>query len=221
MTRRWGVAVMAVLCVFSAPERLLAQTSGAPATRLTEVHVRAGWLGGGSLGTAEANLRTATGQPFVLFTTDRSFGSTTSVSAGAAFPWTGRLALEGAFTWGRPDVRAAVASDAEGAAPITATERVSQFFFEGTVLASLDEMRVGRLVPFVAGGGGYLRELQADRTLVEHGLVFHAGGGTRYWLSDRAGLRADVRAYFLRGGVSDGSDPRPRMAVSGGFFVGF
>jgi hypothetical protein len=201
---------------------VLAQTGGAPATPLTEVRVSAGWLGGASLGSADANLRTSTAnQPFVLFTADRTFGGTPAVSAGAAFPWTQRLALEGAFTWARPDIRASVRSDTEGAAPITATESVSQFFFEGTVLASLDELSVGRLVPFVAGGGGYLRELHEGRTLVEHGLVFHAGGGTRYWLSNRTGVRADVRAYFLHGGVSEGSDPRPHMAVSGGFFVGF
>jgi hypothetical protein len=121
-----------------------------------------------------------------------------------------------------------VRSDAEGAAPVTVGERVGQYFFDATLLATLDELSVGQLVPFVVGGGGYLRQLHEGHIVVEHGLVFHAGGGAKYQLVSRStgairttGLRADVRAYFLRGGIAEGSGPRPHLAASGGFFFGF
>ena len=61
--------------------------------------------------------------------------------------------------------------------------------------------RLGRrLRPFASGGAGYLRQLHEDRTLVETGQVYYAGGGARYWLRGGArvaalvGLRGDVRA---------------------------
>ena len=93
----------------------------------------------------------------------------------------------------------------------------------------LDELRIGpRLVPFVAVGGGYLRQLHEGQTLVEQGQVYSAGGGVKYWLMQRkagtvraAGLRGDARAYLLRSGFSFDDGARLHVAISGSVFVGF
>ena len=37
-------------------------------------------------------------------------------------------------------------------------------------------------------GAGYLRQLHQDRTLIEHGQIFYAGGGLRYWLRGGDGM---------------------------------
>jgi len=65
----------------------------------------------------------------------------------------------------------------------------------------------GRLRPFVAAGGGYLRQLYSERTLVETGQVYFAGAGVRYWLRGgdgirrSVGVRSDIRAQWRRDGV--------------------
>jgi hypothetical protein len=102
-----------------------------------------------------------------------------------------------------------VTADTEGAAPITVVERVDQYVIDAGVVVRLDEMRVGRLVPYVAAGAGYLRQLHEGLVSVEQGHVYHLGGGLSRELLSRnrgvvraAGLRADARVYFLSGGIS-------------------
>ena len=64
-----------------------------------------------------------------------------------------------------------------------------------------------RVRPFVLAGGGYLRQLYDERTLVETGSLYYAGAGVRYWLRGgdgqrrSVGLRADGRAQWRRDGV--------------------
>jgi len=112
---------------------------------------------------------------------------------------------------------------------VTIAEKVDQYFIDGSLLIMLDELRMGaRLVPFVAAGGGYVRQLHEGQTVVEQGEVYHAGGGFKYWLLTRrtgrvrtAGVRGDARAYLMRGGVSFDDHPRSHVAISGSVFVGF
>ena len=54
----------------------------------------------------------------------------------------------------------------------------------------------GAFVPFVSGGGGYLRELHEDNAVVLTGAEIHAGGGLQYWFgkgAHRFGLRVDAQ----------------------------
>jgi hypothetical protein len=208
-----------------------AQTATDRPARQIEVDFGAGLLGGAGLGAADANLRgnNAARQPFRLFAASSDLGRAPMWHARVAWALTRRLVLEGSLTRSTPDIRSLVTADVEGAAPITITERADQYFFDGSVLVLLDELRMGpRLVPFAAAGGGYLRQLHEGQTLVEQGQVYHAGGGLKYWLLTRkvgavrtAGLRTDARIYFLRGGISFDDRPRSHVAISGGVFVGF
>jgi hypothetical protein len=108
------------------------------------------------------------------------------------------------------------------------SERIDQYFIDAGALFMIEELRLGRMVPFAAAGAGYLRQLHEGQTVVDHGQVYHAGGGLKYWLLSRAsgvvrtaGIRGDARAYFLRAGVAFEDRPRPHMAISGSVFVGF
>lgn len=228
MRRAIGVVVLAWWCAAPAAH---AQDAASRPIRRPEVGASAGWLGGASLGAADAALRgnSPAGDPFRLFAADSSFGATPLLQLRAGLGLTSRVGLEGGLTWSGPEIRTAVGNDIEGAPGLTLRERVSQYFFDATVVVAIDEWSVGgRLVPFAAGGAGYLRQLHEGRTVVEHGQVFHAGGGVKYWIMTRqtgrlraSGIRGDVRAYFTRGGVSYESGPRPRVAVSGGMFLAF
>jgi hypothetical protein len=196
-----------------------------------EVSGGAGLLGGADLGSADANLRanSASPQTFRLFATSSDIARAPLWHARAAFLLNPRFAIEGAITNVRPDVRVSATSDAEGALPVTITESIDQFLIDGSVLVMLQEVGIGtRLVPFAAAGGGYLRQLHEGRTLVEHGQVYHVGGGAKYRLLTKSsgaiqavGLRGDANVYFMRGGISFDDRPRSHLAISGSVFVGF
>lgn len=221
--------VVVLLLVAVAPS--FAQTVGVQPVPRIEVDAGGGLVGGADLGTGDANLRAnATArQPFRLFTADSRFERAPTVHVRAAVALSRRVALEGGVTRSRPDIRTSLTADAEGAAPLTSIEQVDQYVFDAGLVWMIDALRLGdRLVPFVAGGGGYLRQLHEGRTLIEHGQVYHAGGGVKYWLMRRAtgvvrsaGLRGDARVLLVRGGISFDDRPRPHVAISGGVFVGF
>ena len=226
------VAIALLTCVaFAAAVPAFAQTATDRPVHRFEISVGGGLLGGESLGAADANLRAndRTPQSFRLFATSSDIARAPLWYARVAYSLSRRFLLEGALTKGHPDIRVSVTSDAEDAAAATITETVDQYFIDGSVLIMLDELRIGaRLVPYAAAGGGYLRQLHEGHTLVEHGGVYNAGGGVKYWLLNRrsgvvrtAGLRGDARAYLLHGGISFEDRVRLRLAVSGSVFVGF
>ena len=223
---------LAAMVVFTASAgAVYAQAGVDRPVRRIEADAGAGILGGGGLGSADANLRRSdpVRQAFRLFATSSDVGRAPLWLVRLAFPLSRRFAIEGALTKATPDVRVSATSDFEGAPSITTTETVDQYFIDASVLIMLDELRIGtRAVPFAAAGGGYLRQLHEGQRLVEQGEVYHAGGGIKYWLLTRnagtvrsAGLRADATAYFLRGGISFDDRPRSHVAISGSVFVGF
>jgi hypothetical protein len=208
-----------------------AQTAADRPVRQIEAGFGAGLLGGTGLGAADANLRANSSgpQPFRLFATNSDVARTPVWYARVGFALTRRLVLEGSFARSTPEIRVEATGDVEGAPPITAIEAVDQYFIDASAVVMLDELRIGRqLVPFVAAGAGYLRQLHEGQTLVEQGEVYHAGGGVKYWLLARrtglvrtAGVRGDATVYFLRRGISFDDHLKSHVAISGGAFVGF
>ena len=228
---KFQTAFAALVVVATSAGSVHAQAAVDRPVRRIEADAGAGILGGGGLGSADANLRRndPVRQTFRLFTTSSDVGRAPLWLVRLAFPLSRRFAIEGALTKATPDVRVSATSDFEGAPSITTTETIDQYFIDGSVVVMLDELRIGtRAVPFVAAGGGYLRQLHEGQRLVEQGEVYHAGGGIKYWLLTRkagtvrsAGLRADANAYFLRGGISFDDRPRSHVTISGSVFVGF
>ena len=208
-----------------------AQTAGGPPFRRVEVELGGGILGGASLGSADANLRAnaATKQPYRLFSTATRVTPERSVHARVGFALSRRFAVEGGGVFSRPAIRTSVSADVEGAPAVTVDERVDQYFVEASLLVRLDEIRLGsRTIPFLAGGGGYLRQLHEGLTVIEQGHLYHLGGGITHWLLARdrgfvraAGLRADGRLYVLMSGISFDGRPRPHAAASGSVFLAF
>ena len=229
--RRHARAAALVAAVTLAPlSGAVAQGRPAPAIRWVEVDTGGGLLGGVALGTVDANLRAneRTEQPHRLFTSEHRFDRAGQFQVRASRPWGARWAIEGGVTVSHPVLRADVRDDVEGAPAITIIETLDQYFFEAGVAFAIDELRVGRLQPFVTGGAGYLRQLHEGQTVIEHGQLFQAGGGVKYPFVSRAsglirsaGIRGDVRAYLLRGGVEVEGRPKPHAAISGSVFVGF
>ena len=230
MTARLLCVLMYVaLCLWAAPVH--AQTADQRPVQRIEVDFGAGLLGGAAAGSADANLRAndASPRPFRLFTADSRFASAGAWSGRVGFALSRRFSIETGVMVSHPELRSSVSADSEGAPALTISERIDQYVFEATVLVLLDEARIGnRTVPFVAGGAGYLRQLHEGQTVIEHGQVFHLGGGLKHWLVAReggfikaAGVRADARVYLMLSGISLDGRPRPHAAASGSFFGAF
>ena len=90
---------------------------------------------------------------------------------------TRRFAVEGRFGYSRPTLETSVRADTEGAAPVAVVERVDQYVIDAGIIVRLDEVRAARLVPYVAAGAGYLRQLDDTRATAETGWLAQAGGG--------------------------------------------
>ena len=104
-------------------------------------------------------------------------------------------------------------------------EHWSQYIVDvGVLVADSRGWARTRVRPFVIGGGGYLRQLYDERTLVETGSVYYAGAGVRYWLRGgdgqrrSIGLRGDGRACgAAAGSTSRTTSGRCRRSASHAF----
>src|SRR5262245_32661980 len=230
--------LLTCLAAMATASAALAQDA-TPRPRSFEVSASALALGGIDFGTQNAALTANDpGNPdFILFATSSEIDMGSGVDARVTFNASRTFGIEGAFTWTRQKAETRITSDAEGVPNTTLTEDLSTYFVEAAAVVHLNRLQFarGRGVPFVFGGGGYLRQLDGESILIDTGTVFHAGGGVKYFFATRPrgfvrgiGLRADGRIYVRSGGLelesSDSSDNgrwRPTWAVAGGLVVRF
>jgi hypothetical protein len=214
------VWVAVVICLTAAPVK--AQSSQ-PAPGRVGVGFGLIWTGSQSLGSSDATETTGSGGDLVLFHTSSELTSRVGFEARVGVRVWRSLEVEASGTYATPQIRTQISGDFEGAAPITATEKVQQFSIVGGVLWRLPSIRQGsKLTPFVTGGGGYLRQLHEGDTLAESGQLYQLGGGVEYLFSRGSsgvkgiGVRADVRAVFRTKGVAfdDGHSVSPAFAAS-------
>jgi hypothetical protein len=188
-----------------------------------------GFLGGASLGVADANLRSSVADdPYRVFTTSSRFGSALALDLRAAVDLTRRFGLEAHALFGHPELQTEVTGDVENAPSVTALERIDLYLIDGGILIKLDEWRVKGWQPFVAAGAGYLRQLHEGLTLTEDGQIFYVGGGVRKTIVTRTkgfvrglGVRGDVRFNILSGGITIEDKARQQLSASASFFVVF
>lgn len=184
------------------------------------------WSGGYAVGDVNAELRSnaagITPPAFTLFTASSDVSRATSVSLRVGFTLTPAVTIEGGAVFGMPRVGVSIAQDAEAAALRLEGEQLQQYLFDTAVVWHLPVRLGPRVRPFVIGGGGYLRQLHEERTLVETGQIYYAGIGARYWMLGGAGtarsfgLRGDLRANLRRGGIDFENKTRvfPTLALN-------
>ena len=224
---KWpGIALVAA--AIALPVDAAAQTRGL--LHRFEIAGGGGLQTGANLGAQNADLRanSTTPQPFTLFATQSRVSPTWLADARVGFLVSPRLTVEGRLGYSRPSLETAVSADTEGAPSITIVERVDQYVIDAGIVIRLDEMRIGRLMPYAAAGAGYLRQLHEGLTAIEEGHVYHFGGGlTRDILTRNrgairaAGLRVDARVYFLSGGISLGNGVVTQGTMTAGLFFRF
>ena len=218
---RTAVLVLTAAALLPAPAAF-AQTSGPPSSRV-EVGIGALWVGSQALGETAVTETTSAGEKRQLFHTASELAGAAGLAARLGVRITRSLVAEAEATYLKPQLRIALSGDSEGAAPVTATETVQQFTFGGGVLWYLPVRRVARVAPFVTAGGGYLRQLHEQATLVESGRYYQFGAGAslllasgRHFHTRGIGARAEARAIVRSRGVAfdGGSKTSPAAGIS-------
>jgi hypothetical protein len=186
--------------------------------------------GGYGIGDATAQLRGnglgASPPPVTLFNAESRVTAVTAPSLQVGFALSRTLTVEGSATFAHPRIAVSINSDPEAPAQELAGERLEQYQFEAGLTWQLPIRTGSRLASFVAAGGGYLRQLHEDRTLVETGQIYHAGVGARYWLrgggavSKALGLRGDLRLNLRRKGIDFEDKMRAYPSLSLSAFIG-
>lgn len=225
-------AALALAAVLLTPILAAAQ---APRPRSFEASAGFIALGPVDFGTARATLtgNQASAPDVTYFNAATDIGTGTGFDGRLAFNITRSLAVEGGFVWTRATMESRITSDIEDVPGVTLTQELDTYFVEGSAVWHLNDLAFAgrRALPFMAGGIGYLRQLDDEALLTDDpGLVYHAGGGVKVLFRQRTrgffralGLRADARVYFLSSGVEldDSRETQMRWAVSGGGLVRF
>lgn len=219
MTRGCSAALLAIV-LLQAP-RALAQSD--PPRSHVEVGAGLLWAGSQPLGTKAATESTGAGGTSPLFSTSTQLSGVAGLAGRIGVRLTKSLVVEGDASYLKPQLRVAVSADAEGAAPVTATETMQQFTVGAKALWYLPGRRWTRIEPFVMAGGGYLRQLHEAATLAQTGRFYQVGGGVsallvtqRHFHTKGAGVRFDASALVRSQAVAfdGGSKTSPAAGVS-------
>ena len=165
----------------------------APQRGTFEIGAGGVWTGGYDAGSTEATLtRPGSSTPLTLFAIDSEMRRAPGINAQLGLFLSSRVSIEGAFQYSRPILRARVTSDFESAPDTDVDGVVVTYLARGSLLYHFAD---GRFVPFVSGGGGYLRQIDDENSDLVTGTEIHAGGGVKYWFGSsgrRVGLRFDA-----------------------------
>jgi hypothetical protein len=184
-----------------------------------------GMLSGGyDLGSISAEETRNTGGgtgPFVLFTAASRAKPTVGLQGRLGVFIAQSASIEAGIQFARPTLSTRLSGDAESATDVTATETLTRLVVDGSLLLHLSGLSFagGKGVPFVLGGGGYIRELHEKNEVIETGREYHAGAGLHVWFGQgkhRLGLRTDFGVSLLNRGadVTDKTRTVPTAGVS-------
>jgi hypothetical protein len=180
------------------------------------------WSPGFETGSETAQLTTSGQQPpFELFTADGEVSGFPGLHARLGFYISREISIEGGLRFSKPELSYRLSDDAESAPDETAAESISHYVFDGSVVFHFSGASFGngRGVPFISGGGGYVRELHEGNELVETGNEIHVTGGVKYWLGTgrrRFGLRAEAGLSSREAGFDSSEGRRTLPIVLGG-----
>ena len=209
-----------------------AQSAEGPALQAHHIIVSGGitWNGSYDIGSATAQLRGngsgASAPPFTLFTADSRVTSVTAPTVLFGFAVTPQVAIEGGVSFAHPRITVAIAGDAEAPSQQLPGEKLDQYEVGAGITWQLPIRMGPSLAPFIAFGGGYLRQLHEDRALAESGQVYYAGAGARYWFrggrgrSKPIGIRGDLSFALRRNGIDFDETLRAYPSAKLMLFVG-
>jgi hypothetical protein len=228
MRARVVVAVLSAVCMV--PSTALAQRFPREVPHAGSIEVGGGflWTGGYDAGTSSAD---ETGNPPVrstplqLFKTDARLRQAIGFDAHIGVHLGPRWSVEGGLQFLKPKLSVQTTDDFESTPDTTIEETITQYLVDGSLVYQFASPR-SRLIPFVSGGGGYLRELDDGNASVQTGSEVHGGGGIRYWFGrarKRTGIRVEGRLSARKGSIDLESEKKYRLVptVSAGLIFLF
>lgn len=224
------LALLLVVVAGADPAAAAAQVYiGRPIPRAGTVEVTGGatFSGGFDLGSISAEQTRNTGggtEPFVLFTATSRARPAAGVQGRIGVYLGQSASVEAGVRFSRPILSTALSDDSESAPDVTATETLTRIVATGSLVLHMNGLSFagGKGIPFVLGGGGYIRELHEKNEVVETGREYHAGAGLHLWFGQgahRLGLRGDVGVSRRTGGAD--SDDIPRTVPTAGVSLAF
>lgn len=170
--------------------------------------------------TAQLTRSTPT-EKFDLFTADSEVTGFPGAFARLGCYLSESVSVEGGVRYARPVMTVHLSGDAESAPDEDADETLSHYVFDGSVAWHLRRLAFasGSAIPYLAGGGGYVRELHEGNQLVETGQEFHGVAGLKYWLGagdHRFGLRIEAGLSARKKGFDSGDKVRTLPIVFAG-----
>lgn len=223
---RWRTPIAVLLLLAARPIDADAQIwigSDAPQRGSVEISGGAVAFGGFDMGTRDAeetrNINTGTGA-FTLFTADSRVRPAPGAQLRLGVYLSKAISIEAGLQYARPRLSSRLTSDAEDAPDLTAEETTTRYLVDGSLVLHLTGLSfaAGRGMPFLSGGGGYLRELHERNEYIETGREYHATAGLKFWFgrTPRVGLRVEGGASIRDGGADYRSGTRtvPTASVS-------
>jgi hypothetical protein len=177
------------------------------------------WQAGFDAGSTNAELTrnpTTGSGPLDLFTADSTLGSGIGVQGRIGAYLSKHLAVEGGIRLARPKLDVELSGDFESAPNVTATETLTLYVIDGSAVWNFASLNRGRVVPFVAGGAGYIRDVHEGSELIETGTEYHGLAGVKWWFSDRPnrfGLRVEG-GFSVRDGGFDFREGRRTVSIA-------
>ena len=223
--RRPGVVAaacaLALAAASSASAQIAARREG-PRAGSWEAGGGVVWSGSftGPRRTAELTENGESSGGFDLFTAIGEISSGAGLGVTLGYYLSRSLAVEAGLRFSKPRLSFRLTGDIEDAGAITADETLTRYVFTGSLVFHLRDTSQGRrLIPFVSGGAGYIRDLHEGAELVETGTEYHVTGGIKYWLgrgARRFGLRGEAGVSITDGGFEfrDGTRTLPVAAGS-------
>jgi hypothetical protein len=194
--------------------------SGGPRPGAVEISGGGMWSAGQDLASHDALLTANPGSGLSsvkLFSSEPTLDPVVGAQALVGVYLTRALAIEGGVQYSRPTLSVRLTDDFEDAPDVTATSAISQYLFTGSVVYHFG--RPGRVAPFIAVGGGQLRDVHSGNELIETGTEYHGKVGVKIWTGHgrgRFGIRAEGGLSVRNGGFNFDEDQRivPTAAVS-------
>ena len=158
---------------------------------------------------------------FELFRSDSTLTTALGGQARVGYYLSPKIALEGGMQYTRSKVEARLTDDSELAEDATASETISGYLFTGSLVYHFGRS-TSRVRPFLAGGGGHVRDVHAGNGVVDTGMEFHGGAGFKSWFGSgrsKMGLRADITASVRDGGV--GTEESRRIVPTATFSLAY
>ena len=212
--------VVFVLSAAAQAPRPAAATRPSSAPRL-DLSVGAGFITASDLSGARASLRGSSGSPLQLFATSSRIGTSIPIEVRFGYHLTPRYTLEVRGAWSQPELMTSITGDFEASPALTVAEKVNLYSLDVGLVVMFNRSRPGAMTPFVSGGAGYAGAVHEGFTLLENGITYRGGGGLKYPLTRKVGLRLDGGLIVLSGGLVNESGPTPQVAASGAFYLTF